>query len=89
MPPAAPNWREMSTLASVNRKARPYRAVGAKARSARHGAKLTQEQAAARSGISRSYIARCESGSYCFTVPQLQALARAYSTTVSLMLEGL
>ncbi len=83
------DWPQLSADAKESRDRRPYRVIGAKLRSVRHAAKLTQEQASLGSGISRSYIARCESGLYCLTVPMLQMLARAYGVTLSSLLEGL
>lgn len=68
--------------------ARPVRreATGRALRAARVAAGLTQEQAAAASGLSRHSLMRLEAGTGSLNLDRLWSLARAYRTTPSAIL---
>lgn len=61
-------------------------ATGAALKAARTAARLTQEQAAAASGLSRHSLMRLESGKGSMNLDRLWSLARAYGTTPSAIL---
>ncbi|MEJ9078410.1 helix-turn-helix transcriptional regulator [Gordonia malaquae] len=69
-------------------RARPVRreATGRALRAARVAAGLTQEQAAAASGLSRHSLMRLEAGTGSLNLDRLWSLSRAYSTSPSAIL---
>jgi transcriptional regulator with XRE-family HTH domain len=65
----------------------PAKQIGMWVKHYRQGRKLTQESLAARAGISRTYLARLESGKHDPTVRVLEKLAKALGVKVGRFLE--
>jgi transcriptional regulator with XRE-family HTH domain len=64
-------------------------ALGKRVRALRKEAKLTQEELAARSGLSTNYVGEVERGQRNPGITALVALARGLEVTVTRLLEGI